>query len=192
MVETAPLAPSPVSSSPVSIARHGAIAVVTIASPPVNALSRPVRQGLLDAARMLAVDPTVTAVVLTGSAGRFVAGADLREMDRPPDAPFLPEVVAAIAAIAVPVIALLDGPALGGGFEIALACDLRLASPRASVGLTETRLGLVPGAGGTQRITRLTGVATAIPLVCEGRIVAASEAAILGLVDAVIDGDLVA
>ncbi|QRG09365.1 enoyl-CoA hydratase/isomerase family protein [Xanthobacter dioxanivorans] len=178
-------------SSPVTVTRHGAVAVIGIDHPPVNALSTGVRQGLLDAVRVLDGDPQVAALVISGGAGRFIAGADIREMSLPPGPPLLPDVVAAIDGCAKPVVAALDGAALGGGCEIALACDLRLAGPKALVGLTETRLGLIPGAGGTQRLPRLTGVAEAIALVCEGRVLKARDALALGLVDAV-EGDVLA
>ncbi|MFG1229017.1 FAD-dependent oxidoreductase [Xanthobacter wiegelii] len=179
-------------ASPISIIRHGPVAVIHIDHAPVNALSRGVRQGLLDAVRALDADPAVSAIVLSGGPGRFIAGADLREMALPPDEPFLPEVVGAIDASTKPVVAALDGAALGGGCEIALACDLRLGSAKALVGLTETRLGIIPGAGGTQRLVRLVGVAQAIALVCEGRVLKAGEALDLGLLDAVVEGDLIA
>ena len=179
-------------ASPISITRHGAVAIVTIDHAPVNALSRGVRQGLLDAVQALEADASVSAIVLSGGAGRFIAGADLKEMALPPDEPFLPQVVGALDASTKPVVAALDGAALGGGCEIALACDLRLGSPKALVGLTETRLGIIPGAGGTQRLVRLVGVAQAIGLVCEGRVLKAGEALDLGLLDAVVEGDLLA
>nr|WP_029005248.1 FAD-dependent oxidoreductase [Azorhizobium doebereinerae] len=178
--------------SPVSVTRHGPVAVVRIDHAPVNALSKPVRQGLLAAVRTLDADPAVAAIVISGGAGRFIAGADLREMALPPDAPVLPEVVAAIDGCSKPVVAALDGAALGGGCEIALACDMRLGSPRALVGLTETRLGLIPGAGGTQRLARLAGIAKAIELVCGGQVLKADDALALGLLDGVVEGDVLA
>jgi 3-hydroxyacyl-CoA dehydrogenase len=176
----------------VTISRAGAVALVQVAFPPVNALSRPVRQGLLEAARSIAADASIQAVVLHGGPGRFIAGADIKEMDLPPDEPILPEVVAALEAIPQPVVAALDGVALGGGLEIALACDLRLASEKASVGLVETRLGIIPGAGGTQRLPRLVGTAKAIELIGEAKILKAKEALSLGILDAVVEGDLLA
>ncbi|MFS8038907.1 FAD-dependent oxidoreductase [Xanthobacter sp. AM11] len=179
-------------TSPVRIARHGVVAVVAIDHPPVNALSRAVRQGLLDAMATLEADPAVAAIVLSGGPGRFIAGADIREMALPPSEPILPEVVAAIDSCTKPVVAAIDGAALGGGCEVALACDFRLGGPKALVGLTETRLGIIPGAGGTQRMARLVGVAQAISLVCEGRVVKAQDALALGLLDAVVEGDLLA
>ncbi len=176
--------------TPVTISRHGAVAVIRIDHPPVNALSRAVREGLLAAVTALDADPGVAALVLSGGPGRFIAGADLNEMRLPPDEPFLPDVVAAIAEVAKPVVAAMDGPALGGGLEIALACDLRIATPRTLLGLTETRLGLIPGAGGTQLLPRLVGVAQAIALICGGQVLKAEAARDLGLVDAICTGDL--
>jgi 3-hydroxyacyl-CoA dehydrogenase len=179
-------------AGPVSISRHGTVAVITIDNPPVNALSREVRQGLLDTFTSLAADNTVSAVVINGGPGRFIAGADIKEMNVPPTAPSLPDVVAAINAFPKPVIAAIGGAALGGGFEIALACDMRIASPNATVGLPETRLGIIPGAGGTQRLPRLVGIARAITLICEARILKAAEAAEAGLIDHVVQGDVLA
>jgi 3-hydroxyacyl-CoA dehydrogenase len=168
------------------------IAIVTVDNPPVNALSQGVRKGLLRAMERLSTDRSVKAVVITGTSSRFIAGADLREMDLPPDEPFLPDVVAAIEAVPQPVAAMIDGPALGGGLEIALACDLRIATPKASAGLPETRVGLIPGSGGTQRLPRLVGIAKAIDLICEGRILKAKEALQLRIFDEIADGDLLA
>ena len=163
-----------------------------IDNPPVNALSRPVRQGLLDAMRELDADQSVRAIVIAGPQNRFIAGADIREMSLPPNEPFLPDVIAAIEAVGKPVIAAIAGPALGGGLEIALACDLRLATANASAGLPETRLGLIPGAGGTQRLPRVVGVARAIELIGEARILKAREAADARIFDRIIEGDVVA
>lgn len=179
-------------AAPVTVRHHGSVAVVEIAYPPVNALSKGVRTGLLEAMAHLSADPSVTAVVLSGGSGRFIAGADIREMNAPPDAPFLPEVISAIEALDKPVIAAIDGAALGGGLEVALGCDARIGSQKAMLGLTETRLGIIPGAGGTQRLPRLVGVAKAIALIAEARILKAPEALELGLLDAVVDDPLAA
>ena len=179
-------------TSPVRVERHGAVAVMVMDHAPVNALSKGVRLGLRDAVAQLGADPQVAAIVLSGGPGRFVAGADIREMSLQPEEPHVPDILAAIDALDKPVVAAIDGAALGGGCEIALACDLRLASPKALVGLTETRLGIIPGAGGTQRLPRLVGIADAIALICEGRILKAQEARALGIVDEVVEGDLVA
>jgi 3-hydroxyacyl-CoA dehydrogenase len=183
-------APTRESTGPVSVARRGGVAVVTVTNPPVNAISRTVRAGLLDAFRSLAADSGVIAVVISGGPGRFVAGADIREMSSAPEPPQLPEVVAAIEAVDVPVVAAIDGAALGGGLEIALACDCRLATPSATLGLTETRLGIVPGAGGTQRLPRLTGIAAAIRLIGEGKVLSAREALKSGILDDIMEADL--
>jgi 3-hydroxyacyl-CoA dehydrogenase len=178
------------SVSPVGVDRRGDVAIVTIANPPVNALSRSVRRGLLDALTTLATDRAVAAVVISGGRDRFIAGADIREMNATPEPPHLPEVVAAIDALDIPVVVAIDGPALGGGLEIALACDHRIATPAATVGLTETRLGIIPGAGGTQRLPRLVGIAQAIRLIGDGKVLTAGEALTCGILDDVIDAGL--
>jgi 3-hydroxyacyl-CoA dehydrogenase len=176
----------------VTISRHGAVAVIAIDNPPVNALSRDVRQGLLDAFDALAAEASVDAVIIAGVNGRFIAGADIREFGQQPAAPALPDVIAAIDAFAKPVIAAIGGAALGGGLEVALACDARVASSTATLGLPETRLGIIPGAGGTQRLPRLVGVSRAITLICEARILDAPAALEAGIVDKVVAGDLMA
>lgn len=171
--------------------RQGAVAVVEIDYPPVNALSNAVRAALIETVRRLDADPEVTALVIAGTGGRFIAGADIREMSQPPAEPFLPELVAAIEALSKPVVAAIDGPALGGGLEIALACDLRIGSTRARLGLPETRLGLIPGAGGTQRLPRLVGLAEAIAMIGEARVLGAVQALAAGLLDRICDGSVV-
>ena len=174
---------------PVSLRMVGTVAVLAIDHPPVNALSLAVRRALL--AALEALDPAAEALVLTGTATRFVGGADVKEMRDPPTDPSVAAIVDALERVRPPTFAAVSGPALGGGLELALACDLRLATPAATFGLPETRLGLVPGAGGTQRLPRLVGVAKAIELVGEARIVGAEEALALGVVDRVVDGDVV-
>lgn len=176
----------------VSVIRQEGVAVIVFDHPPVNALNGALRSGLLQAVEAMVADSAIKALVLSGGAGKFIAGADLTEMDRPPEPPFLPEVVAALDRCPKPIIAALGGAALGGGCEIALACDARLAAPGASMGLTETRLGIIPGAGGTQRLPRLVGMAKAVELICGGRILKAQEALALKLVDRLVEGDLVA
>ncbi len=165
------------------------IALVTIDSPPVNAGSIQVRCDLFDTFTALTAEKYLAGVILTGANGNFVAGSDIREFDAPPVAPHLPDVIAVIEALSVPVVAVIEGAALGGGYELALGCDYRLAAPNAVVGLPEVTLGLVPGAGGTFRLPRLVGPATAIGLITSGRRVKAEEAARLGMIDAVEDGD---
>ena len=171
--------------------RIGDVLVIVIDEPPVNALTASVRTGLLDAVREVAADRSVVGAIITGVGSRFVAGADLREMDSPQDGPSLPEVVAAIDALDPVVVVAITGPALGGGLEIALACDWPMATPNASVGLPETRLGLLPGAGGTQRLPRLVGIARAIELIGAARVLGAGEARDLGILDAVVEDNLV-
>jgi len=177
---------------PVRVQRAGGIAVVTIDNPPVNALSQGVRRELLRVFRSLADDAGVSGIVLTGAGRDFVAGADIREMEVTPLEPSLPEAILAMEACRQPIVAAISGHALGGGFELALACDRRVAAAGATVGLPELKLGIIPGAGGTQRLPRLVGVARAIALIAAGRRVGAKEALSLGLVDRVVEGDLLA
>jgi 3-hydroxyacyl-CoA dehydrogenase len=159
------------------------VAVLSIDSPPVNALSRDLRQALCDAMTIEANTDDVDAVILIGKSGTFIAGADLREFDRPLTNPTLPDVVLAIETCPKPIIAAIDGAALGGGFEIAMACDGRVASQDAVVGLPEGAFGVIPGSGGTVRLVRLTDGATALELLSTCRRVKADEARELGLVD---------
>ena len=179
-------------SLPVRVQRADGIAVVTIDNPPVNALSQAVRSELLRVFRSLVDESDVRGIVLIGAGRDFVAGADIREMDMAPLEPSLPQVILAMEACRQPIVAAISGNALGGGFELALACDRRLAAEGATVGLPEVKLGIIPGAGGTQRLPRLVGAARAIALIAAGRRVPAKEAAALGLVDRVVEGDLLA
>jgi len=166
------------------------IAVVIMDNPPVNALCNGLRASLMAALQELAGQADIKAVILTGRGSTFVAGADIQEMDALPVRPFLPEVTDAIAAMPMPVLAAINGACLGGGAEIALACDARFAVASALIGLPETKLGLIPGAGGTQRLPRLVGIETAIAMICDGRLLKAGEALAIGLVDAVVDDPL--
>jgi len=163
--------------------RHDGILVLTIDNPPVNALSADVRRGLADAIQAAQDDASVRAVLLVGAGRNFIAGADIREFGKPPQPPALPDVCNAIEASAKPVVAALHGAALGGGLEIALAAHYRIALPGARLGLPEVNLGLLPGAGGTQRAPRLAGAAAALDLMLSGRHAGAEEALSLGLVD---------
>ncbi len=175
-------------TGPVARAMHGDILVVTIDNPPVNALGVDVRRGLTAAIDAAGADAAVKAVLIVGSGKTFIGGADIREFGKPPMAPFLPDVCNGIEACSKPVVAVIHGAALGGGLEIALAAHYRLALPAAKLGLPEVALGLLPGAGGTQRTPRLIGAAAALDLMLSGRHVGAAEAAKLGLVDRVVDG----
>ncbi len=169
--------------SPVSLAREGAVAVILIESPPVNALSRAVRAGLLDALARAEADPEVRAVVIAAGGRTFPAGADIREFDRPPEPPSLAAVCDRIESCRMPVVAALHGTALGGGLELALAAHWRVAEASAQVGLPEITLGLLPGAGGTWRLPRLAGATAALELMLTGRPLPAPRAAALGIVD---------
>jgi 3-hydroxyacyl-CoA dehydrogenase len=175
-------------TGPVARAMHGDVLVVTIDNPPVNALGVDVRRGLTAAIDAAGADAAVKAVLIVGTGKTFIGGADIREFGKPPMAPFLPDVCNGIEACSKPVIAVIHGAALGGGLEIALAAHYRLALPAAKLGLPEVALGLLPGAGGTQRTPRLIGAAAALDMMLSGRHVGAAEAAKLGLVDRVADG----
>ncbi|MBY4895898.1 3-hydroxyacyl-CoA dehydrogenase NAD-binding domain-containing protein [Cupriavidus sp. AU9028] len=163
------------------------IAVLTIDAPPVNALSAGVRAGLLAGIRQAVEDDAVQAIVLICAGKTFIAGADITEFGKPPQPPSLPEVQSAIEDSPKPVIAVIHGTALGGGLEVALVCHYRVAARSAACGLPEVNLGLLPGAGGTQRLPRLVGVERALELVTTGMHVPAPAAAEMGLVDLVVD-----
>jgi 3-hydroxyacyl-CoA dehydrogenase len=139
-------------------------------------------------------DPGVTAAVVIGAGNGFIAGADVREFGKPPLAPFLPDVISALEGAAKPIVAAIHGVALGGGLEVALGCHYRVADAKARVGFPEVNLGIIPGAGGTQRLPRVAGVEAAVDLITSGRMVGTKEAETLGIIDSVAptDGDLLA
>ena len=176
-------------SSPVSYQLEDTIGVISIDSPPVNALSHAVRQGLLDAINAAQNDAS-EAVVIVCAGRTFIAGADITEFGKPLKDPWLPDLLNTIEASAKLVVAALHGTALGGGFETALAAHYRCAAPGAKIGFPEVHLGLLPGAGGTQRTPRLAGVQAALDLITSGTPIAAGEAQEIGLIDKIIDGDL--
>lgn len=163
--------------------REGDVLVVTIDNPPVNALSQAVRAGLLSAIEQAERDDAVRAVLLLGQGRAFIAGADIREFGKPPLPPSLPEVCNRIEACSKLVVAAIHGPALGGGLEVALSAHYRLAVASARLGLPEVNLGLLPGAGGTQRAPRLMGVQAAAALMLGGQPLTAAKAREAGLVD---------
>jgi 3-hydroxyacyl-CoA dehydrogenase len=165
------------------------VMVVTIDNPPVNAASAAMRAGLAAAVAHARDSTEIESVVITGAGKIFVGGADITEFGKPPVDPILPDICQQIENSAKPVIAAINGAALGGGLEIALACHYRIATATASVAFPEVKLGLIPGAGGTQRLPRLTGIPVAIDLIGSGRSVKAGEARSLGIVDEVVDGD---
>lgn len=167
----------------------GEVLVVSIHNPPVNALGQAVRAGLLAAVEQAAADAAVKALLIVGEGKAFIAGADIREFGKPAMPPSLPEVCNAIEASPKLVVAAIHGPALGGGLEVALSAHYRLALPKALLGLPEVNLGLLPGAGGTQRAPRVMGVKAATELMLSGKHLSAKAAAAAGLVDQLMDGD---
>ena len=177
-------------TSPISTARHGDILIVTSNNPPVNALGAAVRQGLVAAIEEAEGDEAIKAVVVRCEGQTFFAGADITEFGRPPVMPWLPMVVDAIENCSKPVVAAIHGTALGGGLEIALGCHYRVAVPTAKLGVPEVKLGLLPGAGGTQRLPRVAGVPKALEMVTGGGMIGAREAHDIGLVDRIVEGDL--
>ena len=177
--------------SPISTAKHHDILVVTSNNPPVNALGAAVRQGLVAAIEQAEGDDSIKAVVIRCEGQTFFAGADITEFGKPPVMPWLPSVVDTIENCSKPVVAAIHGTALGGGLEVALGCHYRVAVPSAKLGVPEVKLGLLPGAGGTQRLPRVAGVPKALEMVTGGGMVGAKEAHDLGLVDRIVEGDLV-
>ncbi|MBT6481541.1 MAG: 3-hydroxyacyl-CoA dehydrogenase [Gammaproteobacteria bacterium] len=175
-------------SNVVSYELVGNIGVISVNSPPVNALSQAVREGILNAVNAAQEDGS-EAIVLRCEGRTFIAGADITEFGKPPMEPGLPEVLGAIENSKKPVIAAIHGTALGGGFEVALACHYRCAIASAKVGLPEVKLGLLPGAGGTQRVPRVAGVQVALDMITSGNPVAAAKANSMGLLDEVVEGD---
>ncbi|HTR13611.1 MAG TPA: 3-hydroxyacyl-CoA dehydrogenase NAD-binding domain-containing protein [Roseiarcus sp.] len=161
----------------------GNVGIVTINSPPVNALSQGVRDGIKRGVEAAIADPAVKAIVLICAGRTFLAGADITEFGKPPTRPYLPEVLDVIENAPKPVIAALHGTALGGGFEVALTAHYRIAVPSAKCGLPEIKLGLIPGAGGTQRLPRLIGVEKALEVILSGTPFGAREAKEWGVVD---------
>ena len=174
-------------NSVTDLSRAGEIAVVTINSPPVNALSADVRNGLRDGVAKAAAAPEVKAIVVICAGRTFIAGADIAEFGKPPRGATLLELQGVLEGGPKPIIAAIHGTALGGGFEIALMCHYRVAVPSAKFGLPEIKLGLIPGAGGTQRLPRLTGVEKALDIILSGAPFSAQEALQWGVVDALVE-----
>ncbi|MCH4892912.1 3-hydroxyacyl-CoA dehydrogenase [Sphingomonas sp. SFZ2018-12] len=170
-------------TSPISTARHGDVLVITSNNPPVNALGGAVRQGLDAGIKEAAGDDAVKAVVIICEGQTFFAGADITEFGKAMAEPLLPQLVDAIEALDKPVIAAVHGTALGGGCEVALSAHYRIAVPSAKFGVPEVKLGLLPGAGGTQRLPRAAGVELALEMTSKGDPISASQAKEAGLVD---------
>ena len=175
----------------VEVKRVGDIALVTLDHPPVNALSQAVRSGLSDAAKSFGADNGVKAVVITGAGRCFSAGADITEFGGGPRQPSLYQVIHDIEALGKPVVAAMHGTSLGGGFEVALGCHYRIADGKAKMGLPEVKIGLIPGAGGTQRLPRAVGVTAALDMIVSGISIDAETARKAGLVDRIAKSDLV-
>ncbi len=171
----------------VSYRADGEIAVITVDNPPVNALSHEVREGLDDAVARAAAAPEIDLILLVCAGRTFIAGADIREFNQVPRAPHLPDLLNRIEACGKPVVAAIHGTALGGGLETAMACHYRCADRHAQLGLPEVNLGLLPGAGGTQRLPRLVGPGIALDLMCGGRPIAAAQALEAGLIDKIVE-----
>lgn len=168
----------------------GDIAVIVIDNPPVNAGSHRVRQGLLAELASAGTNPQVRGVVILGAGANFYSGSDIKEFDGPLAEPQLPAVIATIEDLDVPVVAAISGLALGGGFELALGCDVRIGDPTAVVGLPETGLGIIPGAGGTVRLPRLVDAATALDMIGSAARIPAPRAYELGILDELVSADL--
>jgi 3-hydroxyacyl-CoA dehydrogenase len=176
----------------VALDRRGRIAVLTVNNPPVNALSHGVRQGLHDGLRAAAADPAASAIVIVCAGRTFIAGADITEFGKPPRDPSLHAVLDVIEGSGKPVVAAVHGTALGGGLEVTLACHYRVGVKTARFGLPEVKLGLLPGAGGTQRLPRVVGVEKALAMIVSGDPIGAEDARRHGLIDEIVDGDLTA
>ncbi|MCC3305793.1 3-hydroxyacyl-CoA dehydrogenase NAD-binding domain-containing protein [Sneathiella sp. HT1-7] len=174
----------------VSYEAQGTVGVITVDSPPVNALSQGVRAGIKGGIEAAVADDSVNAIVLACAGRTFIAGADITEFGKPPQEPGLNDVIATMESSTKPVVAAIHGTALGGGLETALGCHYRVAVASAKVGLPEVKLGILPGAGGTQRLPRVVGVQKALEFITSGVHVPATQAFEAGLIDELIDGDL--
>src|SRR5437764_1206156 len=175
--------------------RDGDVGVVTLNNPPVNALSPGVVEGLIAAVKALRDDPAVRAIVLTGGGRTFCGGADIKEFGKITSGQKslelgLDPLLSALEDCPKPVVCAIHGTGLGGGLETAMACHYRVATPDAQVGQPEVKIGLIPGAGGTQRLPRLAGVAKAAEMCAGGEPVKAGDALAAGILDKLIDGDL--
>ena len=171
---------------------RGNVALLSIDNPPVNPLSSGVRAGLCDGVEKALADDSIHAVVITGMHRAFIAGADISEFGAAASAgPDLNQVLRDMEACEKPVIAAINGTAFGGGLEVALCCDYRIAAPTAPVGLPEVKLGLLPGAGGTQRLPRLIGAEASVQAIISGDPILAPDALTMGIIDRIGSGDIV-
>ncbi|MBV1908442.1 MAG: enoyl-CoA hydratase/isomerase family protein [Kangiellaceae bacterium] len=178
-------------NEPVTLTISGSIAIINVNNPPVNALSHSVRRGLVECFAKASQDNRIEAIVLYCSGRTYIAGADITEFGKPMKQPSLPQVISIVDSIEKPIITAIHGTALGGGCEVALTCHYRIADKNARLGLPEVHLGLLPGAGGTQRLPRLVGIEKALDLIVSGRKVKLPEALAIKLIDRVFEGDIV-
>ena len=178
--------------SVISLRKQDGVLIVTSDNPPVNALGLAVRQGLMEAIEQASRDDEIKTVVIRCEGQTFFAGADISEFTKPPVEPLLPAIVEAIEACPKPVVAAVHGTALGGGCEVAISCHYRIAVPSAVLGLPEVKLGLLPGASGTQRLPRLVGVEAALEMATKGENVSARRAREIGLIDRLANEDSLA
>lgn len=176
-------------SEVVKVERRDAVAIVIVNSPPVNALSAAVRKGIADGVKSAEADASVKAIVIACAGRTFIAGADITEFGKPPQSPSLHEVIEVIENSSKPVVAAIHGTALGGGLELALGAHFRVATKDAKLGLPEVKLGLLPGAGGTQRLPRAVGPELAVKMIVGGDPIGAADALKNGLIDEVVDGE---
>jgi 3-hydroxyacyl-CoA dehydrogenase len=172
--------------------KRGSVGIIWVNNPPVNAISVGVRVAIIDGVTQLAQDAEIKIGVLACEGRTFMAGADITEFGKPPLSPGLHEALRVLEYSAKPIVAAIHGTALGGGLEVALACHYRVAIATAKVGLPEVKLGILPGAGGTQRLPRLVGIETALDMIISGEPISAVQAAKAGVIDKIIDGDLLA
>ena len=184
---------NPTITSPISTQKHGDVLIILSNNPPVNALGHAVRQGLVAAIEQAEADESVKAIVIACEGQTFFAGADVSEFGTPKAfaEPMLPQVVDRIESCTKPVVAAIHGTALGGGLEVALSCHYRVALPSAKLGTPEVKLGLLPGAGGTQRLPRVAGVRKALEMCATGNPIGAKEGFDCGLIDRLIEDDLI-
>jgi 3-hydroxyacyl-CoA dehydrogenase len=173
-------------------ALHGPVAVITIDNPPVNGMNHALRTSIVEGIDRAQADSSVSAIVLTGAGGLFSGGADIREFTTPQARaePTLPTVIAIVESSEKPVIAAIGGSCMGGGLELALGCHFRVAVPHAQIALPEVKLGLLPGAGGTQRLPRAIGVEAALNMIVSGASVPCERFRGTALFDAIADGDV--
>ena len=170
--------------------KRGDVGIIWVNNPPVNAISVGVRTAIIDGVAKLTQDSEIKAGVLACEGRTFMAGADITEFGKPPLSPSLHEAIGALENSPKPIVAAIYGTALGGGLEVALGCQYRVAIASAKVGLPEVKLGILPGAGGTQRLPRLIGVEAALGIIVSGDPIAAVQAAKTGVIDKIIEGDL--